>query len=66
MGRDERTDRQCSPAAPAHDGPPNHRMRFYLRCISYFRKDLPQILLSLVLIAVGGLVFEYHRGPAHH
>lgn len=22
--------------------------------------------LTLVLIAVGGLVFEYHRGPAHH
>jgi hypothetical protein len=21
---------------------------------------------TLVLIAVGGLVFEYHRGPAHH
>lgn len=22
--------------------------------------------MTLVLIAVGGLVFEYHRGPAHH
>ncbi|MEQ3550259.1 cytochrome c oxidase subunit 4 [Pseudonocardia nematodicida] len=21
---------------------------------------------TLILIAVGGLVFEYHRGPAHH
>ena len=31
-------------------------MRFYLRCISYFRKDLPQILLSLGLIFLATLV----------
>ena len=30
-------------------------MRFYLRCISYFRKDLPQIGLSLVLIFLATL-----------
>ncbi|MBC3192865.1 cytochrome c oxidase subunit 4 [Pseudonocardia sp. C8] len=34
--------------------------------LAFFYAWMIVVGLTLVLIAVGGLVFEYHRGPAHH